>query len=248
MLLAGVAISYLVPGPMVRREIVALADEVTGGHWRERETISRMSAVIARAEQAARGEKVEYRGRLVDPRYRFRTSTIVEALDITESRDARLRLPASGVTRPQAGNGSPPLAWPARRCRRRLSCDISRVFAVAAAALGTAEASAAELGNDDVLPVRLSQVPPVVWWQSLRISLRPPRRPRPGGSLMGGSGKGRRDGRPTIEGCASRPLASCMDEPPSAWRAPAYGRDRDTARLPNLRPTHAAQGSGLRPA
>ena len=85
MLLAGVATSYLVPGPMVRREIVALADEVTGGHWRERETLSRMSAVIARAEQAARGEKVEYRGRLVDPRYRFRTSTIVEALDITES-------------------------------------------------------------------------------------------------------------------------------------------------------------------
>ena len=85
MLLAGVAISYLVPGPMVRREIVALADEVTGGHWRERETLSRMNAVIARAEQAARGEKVEYRGRLVDPRYRFRTSTIVEALGITES-------------------------------------------------------------------------------------------------------------------------------------------------------------------
>ena len=54
MLLAGVAISYLVPGPMVRREIVALADEVTGGHWRERETISRMNAVIGRAEQAAR--------------------------------------------------------------------------------------------------------------------------------------------------------------------------------------------------
>ena len=85
MLLAGVAISYLVPGPMVRREIVALADEVTGGHWRERETVSRMSAVIARAEQAARGEKIEYRGRLVDPRYRFRTATIVEALDITEA-------------------------------------------------------------------------------------------------------------------------------------------------------------------
>jgi hypothetical protein len=85
MLLAGVAVSYLVPGPMIRREIVALADEVTGGQWRERETISRMSAVIARAERAARGEKVEYRGRLVDPRYRFRTLTIVVALDITES-------------------------------------------------------------------------------------------------------------------------------------------------------------------
>ena len=52
-----------------------------------------MSAVLARAEQAARGEKIEYWGRLVDPRYRFRTSTIIEALDITEAemRACRLR-------------------------------------------------------------------------------------------------------------------------------------------------------------
>jgi hypothetical protein len=85
MLLAGVAVGYLVPGPMVRREILALADEVTGGCWRARETLSRMGAVIARAEQAARGEKVEYRGKLVDPRYRFRTTTIVEALGVTEA-------------------------------------------------------------------------------------------------------------------------------------------------------------------
>jgi hypothetical protein len=85
MLLAGVAVSYLVPGPMVRREIVALADQVTGGHWRERETLSRMRSVIARAEQAARGEKVEYRGKRIDPRYRFCTATIIEALGITEA-------------------------------------------------------------------------------------------------------------------------------------------------------------------
>jgi hypothetical protein len=84
MLLAGVATSYLVPGPMVRREVVALADEATGGRWHERETLARMSAVIGRAEQAARGEKVAYGGRLVDPRYRFRTATIVELLGITE--------------------------------------------------------------------------------------------------------------------------------------------------------------------
>ena len=70
---------------MVRREIVALADQATGGRWRERETASRMSTVIARAEQAARGERIDYRGRMVDPRYRFRTATIVEALDITEA-------------------------------------------------------------------------------------------------------------------------------------------------------------------
>jgi hypothetical protein len=85
MLLAGVAISYLVPATVVRREIVALANEVTGGRWHERETRARMSSVIARAEQAARGEKVEYGGKLVDPRYRFRTSTIIETLGITEA-------------------------------------------------------------------------------------------------------------------------------------------------------------------
>jgi hypothetical protein len=70
---------------MVRRETVALADEVTGGRWRERETVSRMGAVIARAERAARGERIEHRGRLVDPRYRFRTDTIVELLGVTEA-------------------------------------------------------------------------------------------------------------------------------------------------------------------
>ncbi len=77
MLLASVAMSYLVPASLVHREIVALAYEVTGGRWHEQETKARMSAVIARAEQAARGQKVEYRGRLVDPRYHFRTLTPV---------------------------------------------------------------------------------------------------------------------------------------------------------------------------
>ena len=85
MLLAGTAVGHLVPGPMVRREIVALADEVTGGCWRERETLARMGAVIVRAERAVHGETVEYRGRLVDPRYRFRTDTVVELLGVTEA-------------------------------------------------------------------------------------------------------------------------------------------------------------------
>jgi hypothetical protein len=85
LLLAGVAMSYLVPAPLIRRDIVALADQVTGGYWSERETSARMSAVIARAEQAARGERIEYRGKLVDPRYRFRTETIVDLLGITET-------------------------------------------------------------------------------------------------------------------------------------------------------------------
>ena len=85
MLLAGTAISYLVPAPIVRREIVALAREVTGGRWSERETASRMGTLIRNAERAARGLRIEYRGHMVDPRYRFRTDTIVEMLEITEA-------------------------------------------------------------------------------------------------------------------------------------------------------------------
>jgi hypothetical protein len=85
MLLAGTAVGYLVPGSLVRREVVALAAEATGGRWPEREALARMGAVVGRAERAARGGKVEHRGRLVDPRYRFKTETIVELLGITEA-------------------------------------------------------------------------------------------------------------------------------------------------------------------
>jgi hypothetical protein len=40
--------------------------------------------VVVRPERAQRGEKIQYRGRFIDPRYRFRTATIVELLGITE--------------------------------------------------------------------------------------------------------------------------------------------------------------------
>ena len=85
MLLTGTAVGYLVPGSLVRREIMTLAHEATGGWWSETETQARMSAVIGRAERAARGEKIEHRGRLVDPRYRFQTETIIDLLGITEA-------------------------------------------------------------------------------------------------------------------------------------------------------------------
>jgi hypothetical protein len=40
--------------------------------------------VISRAEKAARGEKIEYRGLLTDRRYRFKDQTAVEWLHIRE--------------------------------------------------------------------------------------------------------------------------------------------------------------------
>jgi len=85
LLLAATAVGYLVPAPMVWREVPALADQVTGGAWGEREAAARLGAAIARAERAASGERVEHGGRLVDPRYRFGADTIVELLGITET-------------------------------------------------------------------------------------------------------------------------------------------------------------------
>ena len=103
MLLAGTAISYLVPAPIVRREIVALADQVTGGRWRERETGSSMGTLIRNAERAARGDRIEYRGRLVDPALSLPDRDHRRAAGHHRGRDAGLRVPASGHARDPAG-------------------------------------------------------------------------------------------------------------------------------------------------
>ena len=90
--LAGCAMSWLAPPFVMRRELHALAQEAGG--WTEREAQSRMASLFRRAEQAAAGATVEWNGERVDPRYRFRASTIVEWLEITtvEMRDAGLRV------------------------------------------------------------------------------------------------------------------------------------------------------------
>jgi hypothetical protein len=80
---AGIGASWLTPPPVLRRELYALARQVGG--WSEAEAGARLQAVFARAEAAARGERVEWRGRPIDPRYRLRDATIVEWLAITEA-------------------------------------------------------------------------------------------------------------------------------------------------------------------
>ena len=82
MFLASLAMTYLAPVPVLRREALTLAQQVGG--WSEGEFRSRMSSVVNRAERAAQGHKIEYRGRLVDPRYRIADQTAVEWLGITE--------------------------------------------------------------------------------------------------------------------------------------------------------------------
>jgi hypothetical protein len=81
MFLACNAMSWLAVPEVLEREANALACEVTP--WHDRETKTRMHAIFKRAQMASRGETVEWRGLEIDPRYRFKTETIIELLDIT---------------------------------------------------------------------------------------------------------------------------------------------------------------------
>jgi len=81
MLIAGVAMSWVCVAPALQRELTALARQVGG--WSEREAGSRLQAVTKRAHMAARGEMIEWRGQMVDARYHYKNSTIIDLLEIT---------------------------------------------------------------------------------------------------------------------------------------------------------------------
>ena len=109
--LSACALSWMVPIGSLRRELVDLGREATGGAWSERMIMTDMGTAIRRAEAAARGEGIEWppgSGETVDPRYRFKDSTIRDRLGITaEELDL---LPAGG----QLGAGSLSLRQAAR--------------------------------------------------------------------------------------------------------------------------------------
>src|SRR3712207_9485073 len=58
-----------------------------------------MQAVFRTAHQAARGERVEYAGVAVDPRYRFRNQTIIDLLEITPDEEQELQTIISDTER-----------------------------------------------------------------------------------------------------------------------------------------------------
>ena len=74
---------------MLYREAWALARQAGG--WDEREASARLHAIFKRAKAAAQGQTVEWHGKAVDPRYAFRTETILEWLDITEDEQREMR-------------------------------------------------------------------------------------------------------------------------------------------------------------
>jgi hypothetical protein len=97
MFTAGVAMSWLAVPSVLQRELYALAREAGG--WSEREAKSRMQAVFRTAREAANGKRVEWGGVEVDPRYRFRNSTIIEMLEITGDEEREMRTIISGDER-----------------------------------------------------------------------------------------------------------------------------------------------------
>lgn len=101
MFLASVALSWMVPAHLVRREVLHLARQALGGAWTREAVLRDMGAALRRAEAAASGQLVEWppgSGELVDPRYRFRDGTLVDWLDITPEELALL--PTTGQLGP----------------------------------------------------------------------------------------------------------------------------------------------------
>jgi hypothetical protein len=91
MLVAGTSMSWLAPNTEVRRrEARELAREAAA--WAEGETQTRLYSVIQRAVMAERGEKVSYGSKEVDPRYRFKTQTIMDWLEIDAAEEPHMRV------------------------------------------------------------------------------------------------------------------------------------------------------------
>jgi hypothetical protein len=79
----------------IQDTIVSMATRMSS--WTEDATKQAISCVLNRAEAAMNGQRIEFAGKLVDPRYRMKAETVIEWLSISEDemRDADLRLAVS---------------------------------------------------------------------------------------------------------------------------------------------------------
>lgn len=95
--IAGVAMSWIAIPQVLQRELYALAREAGG--WTDAQTKSKMREVFYRTRQAAQGQTMEYAGLKIDPRYRFRNSTVIDWLEITSEEEAEMQFFISDDTR-----------------------------------------------------------------------------------------------------------------------------------------------------
>ncbi len=91
--LASNAMAWMADNQLtLRREIYALSSEAGG--WSRQQTKSRLASVLQRSNHMFAGRKYKFRGKEVDPLYKFKSQTIIDWLSITESemREADLRV------------------------------------------------------------------------------------------------------------------------------------------------------------
>jgi hypothetical protein len=87
---AGVGMSWLASSPQaMRRELFELAREA--GSWSEDHAAGKLSSVVHRTKRAFAGERIEWRGEMLDPRYRLTNQRIIEWLEIDASEESCMR-------------------------------------------------------------------------------------------------------------------------------------------------------------
>ena len=96
--LCAAFMSQAVVAPQLAEEIAAIAKQIAPT-WSAAEVRNCVASVVARADAALRGEKLEFNGRQVDPRYMFRTETLLSLLDITSEEEMQM---ATIISKPEA--------------------------------------------------------------------------------------------------------------------------------------------------
>jgi hypothetical protein len=88
LLLMSVEMSHITHPAVLEDEIRKLAQDIG---YPEHTALSNMTQVVERAYRAARGEKVAWMGRKVDPRYGYKNETIIELLEITDEEQKNMK-------------------------------------------------------------------------------------------------------------------------------------------------------------
>jgi hypothetical protein len=119
----AVAMSWLDHPVKLKASIRTMARKVGG--WSSKVTDSEMGAVFRRCYDAYDGKKIEYEGNLRDPRYRFKDSTIIERLEITDSEQHQI---LDQFGKPYLCSDKVKAEYNAQRCRekRQKSGSVSR--------------------------------------------------------------------------------------------------------------------------
>jgi hypothetical protein len=87
--LAAAMMSQAVVFPRLADEIESIGRRIAPW-WSTAELQSCVASVVARAGAAFKGEKHEFNGREVDPRYAFKTETLLTLLDVTPEEETQL--------------------------------------------------------------------------------------------------------------------------------------------------------------